>query len=206
MNLSTTAISDRLDDGPDPPIDDSFDFYLDTITEEILRHSMRIIQIASGHPGTGVTTIAAALASLLSEQQGTVLLADAEVLARLATRGLPPTRSMYREIRPGYLSVLGAAEFEALSKVERGPAVSAEALMLPLKEHFDFVIIDAPAMANSKVAASLAPAVDGNLFLAVPYTTEINELEHARDALGARTGRLLGAIYNTAYQRFSEGA
>jgi Mrp family chromosome partitioning ATPase len=69
-----------------------------------------------------------------------------------------------------------------------------------LLKEFDFVIIDAPSIAESTLAETLAPSVDGSILVVVPNVTEVGEIVSARVKLTTRGGRLFGAIYNSSQE------
>jgi Mrp family chromosome partitioning ATPase len=177
-----------------------------TIVGKIMKGAVQVIMVSAAHRSAGVTTLCTSLATYLSEAHGTTLLADGETLVHLASQGVPPRRSMYREVKPGYIWVLGPTEHAQVTDVKDGAPVSADAVVTALKEHFDFVVIDTPAINFSSNAETLASAVDGSIFVAVPHTTECHEASRAGKRLTEAGGRLLGAVYNSAYQTFGTGA
>ena len=82
-----------------------------------------------------------------------------------------------------------------------------------MHSRFDYVIVDSPPVLAADDAATLAPSVDGVLFVVRGSFTSARMVREALDALRQRHARVLGLIFNRAissrfeyhhYQRYKE--
>jgi Mrp family chromosome partitioning ATPase len=69
-------------------------------------------------------------------------------------------------------------------------------VMPKLREAFDLVLVDSPAMEVSYDAVTVAPAVDATLLVVAAEATPAAEVRHARDRLFDAGGTVAGSILN----------
>ena len=79
--------------------------------------------------------------------------------------------------------------------------------------HFDYVILDSPPVLAADDASTLAPSVDGVLYIVRGTYTPARMVREGLDALRQRNARVLGLIFNRAlsspfeyhpYQRYRD--
>lgn len=189
---------------------------LSTLTQHVYApkadHSVRSLMVTATQPGSGVSYIASCLSTFVAETFGTSLLADGQVLADLATQGTLPLRAHCTPVKHSRLCVLGKTEaanltaktgvsrivIPFLSRSSLRNGVGPRTVMNSILRDFEYAVVDAPALSESKAAETLACAVDGIILVVVPHETDINAIAAARVNLTSKGGRFLGAIYNTS--------
>lgn len=73
-----------------------------------------------------------------------------------------------------------------------------EAVLKELSTQFDYVLIDSPPVFAAADAASLAPKVDGVIFVIRDFFTPARMAREALDQLYQRQADVLGIVYNRA--------
>lgn len=185
----------------------------------------RVIMVTSAAPSEGKSTISSNLATALAQGGAKVLLVDADV-----RRG-HLHKILGMQVEPGLKDIVdGTREMSAclqttgvdgLHFISRGkPCASGEAFLRlsfdtflkNAREQFDFVVIDSIPVLAADDATSLAPKVDGVLFVIRRAYTSSKLAQEALDALYQRQARIIGIIFNRAdsesksysYYRYSE--
>jgi Mrp family chromosome partitioning ATPase len=138
------------------------------------------------------------MSTLVAQDLGPTVLVDGQVIERLAQKGQLPRRSNCAQISNSRLWVLGAAEANRILPSKESQPLLLSSVIEALVSEFNYVIVDAPALSASSTAESLSPYVDGTILVAIPNSTEIQDLTAARIKLTSRGGHVLGAIYNTS--------
>jgi polysaccharide biosynthesis transport protein len=172
----------------------------------------KTIIVASSVPEEGKSTVALYLAATLARGNSRVLLIDADM--RRATLH----RFFGTASRPGLAEVLNEEISFAEAIVPTGlenlallPAGEAnrnpgELVLSPVwpgfltevKSRFDYILVDTPPVLAADDAASLAPKMDGVLFVVRGSFTSARMARGALDALRQRHVRVLGLIFNRA--------
>jgi capsular exopolysaccharide synthesis family protein len=171
----------------------------------------KIILVTSSVPEEGKSTVALYLAATLARGNSRVLLVDADM--RRATLhkffGAEPTPGL-AELLNEEISCVDAfpTGLENLALLPAGdakrnpgelvlsqvwPAFLAEA-----KPQFDYILVDSPPVLAADDAATLAPQVDGVLFVVRGSFTSARMARGALDALRQRHVNVLGLIFNRA--------
>jgi polysaccharide biosynthesis transport protein len=172
----------------------------------------RIVLVTSAQPNEGKSTIAANLAETLALGGARVLLVDGDMRkGRLhELLGLPSG--------PGLSEVLaGSTRLEQafqpncrpnLSFLGRGSSLKnpGDALLGPeldrnlalWRDRFDFVIIDTCPVFAAADASTLAPKVDGTLFVVRRGFSRARVVREALELLGQRQAKILGVVFNRA--------
>jgi capsular exopolysaccharide synthesis family protein len=172
----------------------------------------RVVLITSALPHEGKSTIAANLARTLALGGSRVVLVDADlrkgVLYKLV--GLerePGLTEILRE--PGRLEkVVQTNSMANLFFVSSGSALDncGDAFLSPefdgiltrLRQQFDYVIIDSSPVFAADDASTLAPKVDGTLFVVRSRFSRAGAVREALGQLYQRNSRVLGVVFNQA--------
>lgn len=170
----------------------------------------RTIVITSAVPGEGKSTVAVNLAITMAFSGSRVLLIDADL-----RKG---TVHEYFELadQPGLAEVLaGDTPWESviqpthvpnLSVMPRGNYPSnpgelllggADALIQEIYQHFDFILFDSAPVLAADDTASLAPKVDGTLFVIRAGYTSARLGRNALDLLYQRQVNVMGIVFNS---------
>jgi capsular exopolysaccharide synthesis family protein len=170
----------------------------------------RTIVITSAVPGEGKSTVAVNLAITMAFSGSRVLLIDADL-----RKG---TVHEYFELaeQPGLAEVLGGdtpwdqviqqTHVPNLSVMPRGnfPAnpgelllAGADALIKEIYQHFDFILFDSAPVLAADDTASLAPKVDGTLFVIRAAYTSARLGRNALDLLYQRQVNVMGIVFNS---------
>ena len=170
----------------------------------------RTIVITSAVPGEGKSTVAVNLAITMAFSGSRVLLIDADL-----RKG---TIHEYFEIgdQPGFSEVLAGETLWSeviqpthvpnLSVMPRGNfppnpgeliLAGAEGLIKELHQHFDFILFDSAPVLAADDTASLAPKVDGTLFVIRAAYTSARLARNALDLLYQRQVNVMGIVFNS---------
>lgn len=180
---------------------------------------LRTVVITSPAPSEGKTLTAANLALTIAQNGEKVLLVDGDLRN--------PSLHQLFDINPepGLTNViLGNVELPAaVSDVEvkrmqilpagRIPPNPAEllgsnkmkTLLLQMKEHTDFVIIDTPPALLTADAALVAAVTDGVLLVVESGKTPIEQAAKAKEILSNVKAKILGVVLNKAMRPKSKG-
>src|SRR5256886_381720 len=172
----------------------------------------KTIVVASSVPEEGKSTVALYLAATLAKGNSRVLLIDADMRRTALHKFFGAASS------PGLAEVLNEEISFAEAMVPTGlenlallPAGEArqnpgELALSPVwlsflaeaKSQFDYVLVDTPPVLAADDAATLAPKVDGVLFVVRGSFTSARMARGALDALRQRRVHVLGLIFNRA--------
>jgi succinoglycan biosynthesis transport protein ExoP len=172
----------------------------------------RVILITSAQPHEGKSTVAANLAKTLAMGGARVVLVDADL--RKGT--LHKIMGLNRE--PGLVTLLREpAAFEQvlqtnclsnLSFISSGSPTSNSGdlllgkpfseLLSRLRREFDYVLIDSSPIFAADDAASLAPKVDGTLFVVRSRFSRVGPVREALSLLYQRQAKIMGIVVNQA--------
>jgi polysaccharide biosynthesis transport protein len=175
-------------------------------------HECRIIAVCSSAPGEGKSTVTTLLAASLAAAGSRVLLVDGDLrqprLHELV--GMTPI--------PGFTDLLGGSEevapiptglsnldFLGSGAVANNPTELLHSHCLPewiavCREHYDFVLIDTPPIANAPDALLLGYYADSLLVVVRERITEEDVLADALVRLKPLATHLLGVVVNGDHQ------
>jgi capsular exopolysaccharide synthesis family protein len=172
----------------------------------------KTIIVASSVPEEGKSTVALYLAATMAMGNSRVLLIDAdmrrgalhEFFGAASSPGL--AEILNGEISPANAIVHTGLENLALlpaGEAKRNPGelvLSSEwsRLLTEAKQQFDYVLVDTPPVLAADDVASLAPKVDGVLFVVRGSFTSARMARGALEVLRQRHVRMLGLIFNRA--------
>jgi capsular exopolysaccharide synthesis family protein len=172
----------------------------------------RTLLITSSVPQEGKSTVALYLAATMAVGGARVLLVDGDMRKAKLHRhfGLASSPGL-AEILNGEIpaaDAINGTSIQNLSFLAAGCA-SAEPGELVLRSqlneflsevhsHFDYVILDSPPVLAADDAATLAPNVDGVLYVVRGTYTSARMVREGLDALHQRHARVLGLIFNRA--------
>ena len=172
----------------------------------------KTIIVASSVPEEGKSTVALYLAATLARANSRVLLIDADLRRAtlhtfFGTASSPGLAEILNEEIP-FAEAIVPTGLENLALLPAGeanrnpgelvlsqvwPGFLAEA-----KPQFDYILVDTPPVLATDDAASLAPKVDGVLFVVRGSFTSARMARGALDALRQRHVHVLGLIFNRA--------
>jgi len=172
----------------------------------------KTIVVASSVPEEGKSTVALYLAATLARGKSRVLLIDADI--RRATlheffgaAGSPGLAEVLNE-ETSFAEAIVPTGLEDLALLPAGETNRnpGELVLSPVwpgfltevKSQFDFILVDTPPVLAADDTASLAPKVDGVLFVVRGSFTSARMARGALDALRQRHVRVLGLIFNRA--------
>ena len=172
----------------------------------------KTLLISSSVPQEGKSTVALYLAATMAVGGARVLLVDGDMrkaklhrhfglasspgLAEILIGEIPSADAINGTSIPN-LSFLAAG----CASAEPGELVLRSELNDFLSEvpsHFDYVIMDSPPVLAADDAATLAPSVDGVLYVVRGTYTSARMVREGLDALRQRHARVLGLIFNRA--------
>lgn len=175
-------------------------------------HSPRMLLISSAVPNEGKSTVATNLARALALGGSKVLLIDADLRKghihdRLKLESKPGLSDWLR--RPGESRpLLQSTDLENLTFLARGsishnpgdlflkPAF--DALLTEFRRQFEYVVIDSSPVFAADDSSTLAPKVDGTLFVVRSRFSNARAVREALNLLFQRQARVLGLILNRA--------
>lgn len=170
----------------------------------------RVILITSALPGEGKSTVVANLARALAMGGARVVLVDADLRkGELHKRlGLPRSPGLAEVLRESVqleqaiqtnslpnLAFIGSGEVVGNSgDILLSPAF--DQLLSRLRAQYDYVLIDSGPVFASDDATTLAPKVDGTLFVVRSRFSRAGPVREALGLLYQRRARVLGVIFN----------
>jgi capsular exopolysaccharide synthesis family protein len=173
----------------------------------------RLLLVTSAIPGEGKSTIAANLACTLAHGGAKVLLIDADIRkgAQNATYGMsrdpgltgflqyPGGRGRPEEfIRPTTVPNLSLMASGALLKTHTEIFLGnvLDRLLEHAREHFDYTIMDSAPVFAVDDTPTIAPKVDGVVFVVRSDFSRVRAAQHALDILYQRQVKVLGLVVN----------
>jgi succinoglycan biosynthesis transport protein ExoP len=172
---------------------------------------LRRILITSATPEDGKTTVASSLAVVLSQNEKTVVLVDADLrrpqvhrkfglqnrigLSDLFVRPLDSLSGVLQAITPRQLAVITSGGLPP-NPAELLTSSTMRKLLDLLNQVFDVIVIDSPPLLTVTDAAALAPSMDGVILVAKPGITKLDALKQSVEQLRAVEARLMGIVLN----------
>jgi len=170
----------------------------------------RVILITSALPNEGKSTVAANLARALAMGGSRVVLVDADLRQgilheRLDLQRSPGLAEVLRE--PAALAAaLQTNSLPNLAFIGRGQVVgncgdiflgpAFDQFLARLRAQYDYVVIDSCPVFAADDASTLAPKVDGTLFVVRSRYSRTGPVREALGLLYQRNARVLGVIFN----------
>ena len=172
----------------------------------------KTLLITSSVPREGKSTVALYLASTMAVGGARVLLVDGDMRRAKLHRHFGMASSPgFAEILNGEMSPADAINGTAINNlaflaagspcIEPGELVLRSQLNEFLNEiysQFDYVILDSPPVLAADDAATLAPSVDGVLYVVRGTFTSARMVREGLETLRQRQARVLGLIFNRA--------
>ena len=172
----------------------------------------KTIIVASSVPEEGKSTVALYLAATMAMGNSRVLLVDADMRRGALHKFFGAASNPgLAEILSGKVSAADAIVPTGLDNLAFLPAGAAKqnpgelvlssewnSLLTQAKQQFDYVLVDTPPVLATDDVASLAPKVDGVLFVVRGLFTSARMARGALEALRQRHVRVLGLIFNRA--------
>jgi capsular exopolysaccharide synthesis family protein len=172
----------------------------------------RIVLVTSALPNEGKSTIATNLAETLALGGARVLLVDGDMrkgrlheflglrpepgLAEVLAGALPLEQALQANCRPN-LSFLGRGRnIKNPGDAFLGPEL--DRILARWRDQFDFVVIDTCPVFAADDASTLAPKVDGTLFVVRRRFSRARVVREALELLGQRQAKILGVVFNRA--------
>jgi non-specific protein-tyrosine kinase len=195
---------------PKHPISEAYRSLRTGITFLASQQDAKVLLVASAGSGEGKTTTVANLAYVLAEAGRRVVVLSADLRKPRIHRffQIDKTNGL-SEVLANILRPWEAIQnpgVETLRIMPSGPIPSRPADLLQsnqmrevvagLREVSDFVLIDSAPILLVADALTLAPLVDGVLFVADAGKTSRSEMAHAADQLEQVNARVIGAVLN----------
>jgi capsular exopolysaccharide synthesis family protein len=176
----------------------------------------KVVQITSPSPGDGSTTLAANLAASIAQSGKRVLLIDADLRNPSLHKifGVSNDAGLVSVVRGenDLPDAIQESEIPGLWLLPAGapPVNPADLLASPrlpellqhLREVYDVVLVDTPALLAATDAHVVATCADGVLLTIRIGNGNRPKLERAREILGTLGANLLGAVVNAGDLRF----
>jgi capsular exopolysaccharide synthesis family protein len=172
----------------------------------------KVILITSAIPNEGKSTIAANLARTLALGGSRVLLVDADLRKgrlheMLGMQCEPGLVELLRQ--PDNLdSVIQRDSLQNFAFLSHGKALgqsgdlflsqSFDQVLARLRQQFDYVLIDSSPVFAADDASTLAPKVDGTLFVVRGNFSSARQVHEALELLRQRQAKVLGLVFNRA--------
>lgn len=172
----------------------------------------RVLLISSAVPNEGKSTVAANLARAMALGGSKVLLVDADlrkghIHERLKLKSKPGLTELLRKTHD-WNQVIQTTDLNDFSFLARGSICHNpgdlflnpvfDELLARLRERFDYVIIDSSPVFAADDSSTLAPKVDGTLFVVRSRFSNARAVREALNLLFQRQARVLGLILNRA--------
>jgi capsular exopolysaccharide synthesis family protein len=174
-----------------------------------LQHPRKVILLTGAEPGQGTSTVTVNLASALAEQGKNVAIVDCNLrhpqmdslLGLSNEHGLTDVVGQNMELTQalqattdGHISVLTTGPVPAASLLAFDSA-RTEKILTALRQRFEFVLLDAPALTVADVA-SLAPSADGLILVVRRSHARREAIQSAGKFLSRFENKYIGLIVN----------
>lgn len=170
----------------------------------------QVLMVTSAQLGEGTSTTAVNLAIAMAQTKPKVLLVDCNLrnpsvhqilgmpnqigLSSALIEGYPSAEVLKRSIRYGMQVITSGPVVR--SPVELLASAKMREFLISLREQFDFLILDAPAVLHVTDALTLAPMVDGVALVVGANMVNAQALITARNRLNAMNANLIGVVVN----------
>lgn len=171
--------------------------------------ALKVIVVTSSVAQEGKSTISANLAVALSQSKNRVLLIDADMqspsqhliwnlhnqegLGDLISSNSPLKSGLVKATRKLEVLTAGPETSQSLSLLDSAQMVS---LLGQARDNFDYVIIDAPPLANTADALALGQMSDGILLVARPKVLDHQSAASTQKVLAGYEDKVLGVVVN----------
>lgn len=158
-----------------------------------------VVALTSANSGEGVTHSIIALVNTLSKDKNVrILRLDARHLTEI---NCPPVgiAQHCQQVDANLYEFIGANSQRA--SVEKTSSWAGDweyrrDCMAELRNCFDYVLIDSPALSSSAEVLSLAPIVDGVIMVIEADKTRVDQIQQAEKSIDFARGKLIGHIFN----------
>lgn len=172
----------------------------------------RVLLVTSAVPNEGKSTIATNLARAMALGGSKVLLVDGDLRKghihdRLAVQSRPGLHELLRK-EDDFQNYIQKTDLPNLFFIARGAVCRNpgdlflkpffDGLLVRLREQYDYVVIDCSPVFAADDSSTLAPKVDGSLFVVRSQFTHARAVREALEVLFQRQARVLGLILNRA--------
>ncbi len=172
----------------------------------------RVLLITSAVPNEGKSTIATNLARAMALGGSKVVLVDADlrkghIHERLKLQSKPGLNELLRQPDQieKFIQATDLVNFSFLSRgsVSRNPgdlflSPAFDEILAKLREQYDYVLIDSSPVFAADDSSTLAPKVDGTLFVVRSRFSHARAVREALELLFQRQAKVLGLILNRA--------
>ncbi len=193
-----------------PAVKDAFSMLSGNIHMKSENKALKSIVITSAEPKTGKTSVATNLAITMTNWGKKCILIDADMRKRSDVRALKWGSDMglahYLNGMAEFEEIISYTSIEGLLYIPNGNTASNplgllcssrfSILMQRLKNDFDFIVIDSPALDSVSDAAVMSTKADGVLLVANVGETDLDALIRAKEKLEAANTNLLGVVLN----------
>lgn len=195
---------------PDSILAENFRLLRSNIEFYRIANPAKTIMITSPGRGTGKSMIASNLALSISQEQGNVILVDADLRRPAVHTYLKITKNpgLADALRDGVdikrlvrrLDGKGSLEVVTAGNIPSSPAEIAGARGIPqilskLKETYDLIIVDSPPLIISD-SFNLAAAVDAVILVIEPGETPEEQARTIKEQLSRAKANILGIVFN----------
>jgi capsular exopolysaccharide synthesis family protein len=170
----------------------------------------RVVLVTSAVPNEGKSTIATNLARAMALGGSKVLLVDADlrkghIHERLNLRSKPGLNELLRQPADlgSFIQATDLPNFSFLSRgsVSRNPgdlflSPAFDQILAQLREQYDYILIDSSPVFAADDSSTLAPKVDGTLFVVRSRFSHARAVREALELLFQRQAKVLGLILN----------
>ena len=170
----------------------------------------KVILVTSAIPNEGKSTVATNLARTMALGGSKVLLIDADlrkghIHERLKLPGKPGLNELLQQVQDS-ASFIQSTDLENLKFLPRGSISrnpgdlfldsTFDQLLDQLRAQYDYVIVDSSPVFAADDASTLAPKMDGTLFIVRSRFSNTRVVREALDLLFQRQARVLGLVLN----------
>jgi succinoglycan biosynthesis transport protein ExoP len=174
---------------------------------------VRALAVVGSRSGSGTTTAASLLALALAEgKRKQVLLVDlnfrtpalgprfrvngSQGLSDMVLRGARLEDCIHEDVRPG-LSILSTGRVPP-APGDLFDGNTLDGVLGRLKERFDHVVLDCPAVLDFPDTRGIAPKVDAVILVVSADRTSVSDAQKARRELERAGAKVVGALFNRA--------
>ncbi len=204
-----------------PIMDNAVDQIVVKLYRQKQKHNSRVFLVCGCEPGIGTTTIAINLALSTAAAGWKTLLIDADFRKDLSYKRLGREGQNLNGYLMGHIHSVDTLPTDTnrpnLCYLSSGvPTISPlnllgskrmEHLLVDLRDHFDFIIVDAPSPQAAVDACVLTPLVDENILVARWEHTTTKQIQQAHLLLKEAHGRVMGVVVNrieaTSFKRLN---